>query len=197
MLVRLMDQPIAEDQPGVCHLRDVPSDVTWNQTNTLTTASERAVVIVAFGNLTSVAFRIQRGKPASLTVAIELVRQVERNAMQMIYDRADIGRHAYTLYTALTPLIDIDVEVATRELFADRVSYSATSRLLNVYDRTGPEPSRHKVRMLSVNELVGGDVVRLEMRCLRVRERWGFRVDFKLKSIHLVAAVPRGVDIMR
>ena len=79
-----MDQPIAEDQPGVCHLRDVPSDMTWNPKNTLTTANNRAVVIVAFGNLTSVALRIQRGKPASLTVAIELVRQVERNTMQMM-----------------------------------------------------------------------------------------------------------------
>ena len=197
MLVQLMDQPIADDEIGVCHLRDVPSELFWSPSNTLKTAGDRAVVIVAFGNLTSVALSIQRGKPARLRVAIELVRQVERNSMQMIYDRADIGKCASRNYATMNACIDTYLEVATRELFADRVSYDARSRLLNVYDRTGPEPWRHKLRMMSVNELVGGDVVRLEMRCVRVRERWGFRVDFKLKSIQLVAAVPRGVDITR
>lgn len=80
-------------------------------------------------------------------------------------------------------------------LSARRVSPNPRSRILNVYDRTGSEQSAHNEKLISVNQLLGGDVVRLEMRCVRVREGVRFRVDFKVKSMQLVVAIPRNVDV--
>ena len=67
---------------------------------------------------------------------------------------------------------------------------------MNIYDQTEQLPTNPKEKMesLGANALIGGDVIRMDMRCIRVRDTDAFHVRFKLKAAHLVLAVPRAVD---
>ncbi|PIL28520.1 hypothetical protein GSI_08558 [Ganoderma sinense ZZ0214-1] len=179
---KLIQQPIADGSP-FCHLRDIdiPGNATWSQSNTLSTrgTKPRAIVIVVFGSLVGFEMLLIRGKPTTLTVAIQLFAETEMKKLQQIYDFAHPG------------------QVAPEEVIARRESAGSRSRLLNVYDRSGRVQPEHKLVHLSVNELLGGDVMRMEMRCVRVKDGEGYRVEFKLKTLNLFVPIHRGVDIMQ
>lgn len=182
------------DKGVICHLRDVPSDAIWSTMNTLSTPAKRTIVIVAFGSLSAVKLNIERHKPMMVVVSIELLRQADKDKMQMICGLAEAGVGMYMIIILVHITIDIRAAVADcRLLSAARTSGDPRSRLLNVYDRTGPVA---EVRILGMNNLLGGDVVRLVMWCVRVPEGGSFRVNFKLKSIDLIAAIPCAVDVL-
>ena len=141
---------------------------------------------------------MSRNETSSLTVAIEVFTDTEKDKLQHIYDLAQPGQGTsiticITLASGRSPL----GAVATHHILAHRSSTNSRSRLLNVYDQSGHSSPAHRLSSLSVNELLGGDVVRVEMRCVRVRAANGFLVKFKLKSLTLLVPVPRGVDIMQ
>ena len=177
----------------------MPLDAIWNRSNTLSdSVRERAIVIVAFGSLTSAVTVVNRHEPSSLTVAIEVFTDTDKAKLQHVYDLVQPGQGTsrtirITLASGRSPLC----AVATRHILAHRSSANSRSRLLNVYDQSGHSTPAHRLSPLSVNELLGGDVVRVEMRCVRVRGANGFLVEFKLKSLTLLVPVPRGVDIMQ
>ena len=57
-----------------------------------------------------------------------------------------------------------------------------------------PANPKEKMESLGANVLIGGDVIRMDMRCICVRDADAFRARFKLKAAHLVLAIPRTVD---
>lgn len=67
---------------------------------------------------------------------------------------------------------------------------------MKVYDMTGQllGHPKGKLECLGVNALIGGDVMRMDIRCVCVRQAGTIAVRFKLHAMHLLLAVPRSVD---
>nr|VWO99845.1 N/A [Ganoderma boninense] len=179
---QLLRDPIS-DGPPVYHLRDIPHEATWSESNTLCIPGpqSRAVVIVAFGSLASYELVLKHHKPTKLTVIIDLFCAADAERLGRIHNLAQPGGQG-----------------AIYQILARRESAGPRSRLLNVYDRSGCKEAQHKVAALSINELVGDDdVVRMEMRCVRIKVGEVYRAEFKLKTLSLYLATSRGVDIMQ
>ena len=87
----IFHQPVAI-RDIICHLSQLPADATWNGTNTLSTASGRAIVVVAFGSLYSVNLAITRGKTATLSVPIDLLREKDVESLRSVYSLAQVPR---------------------------------------------------------------------------------------------------------
>ncbi|PIL25551.1 hypothetical protein GSI_12389 [Ganoderma sinense ZZ0214-1] len=177
----LLAQPVATHDT-ICHLSDVPSDAKWNGKNTLVNSLGRAIVIVAFGSLSSVNLVIARGKATTLSVSIDLLREKDVESLRRVYEVAQVPNSH-----------------DTGKLDAYRISYDPRSRIMNVFDLTEQMPANPKAKpeCIGVNALIGGDVMRMDMRCVRVRQPDGvMAVQFKMKAAHLLVAVPRAVDLL-
>ena len=77
-------------QDSICHLSDVPPDATWNGKNTLVNSKGRAIIIVAFGSLSSVNLAIARGQETTLSVSIDLLRETDIQSLQRVYELAEV-----------------------------------------------------------------------------------------------------------
>ena len=66
-----------------------------------------------------------------------------------------------------------------------------------MYNCTGCTSIVEEGTPCGINELVGGDIVRLVMRCLREENEYTHRVSvsFMLRRLDLVVAMPRLLDV--
>ena len=87
----ILRQPVAI-RDIICHLSELPADATWNGMNTLSTASGRAIVVVAFGSLSSINLAIARGKATTLSVTIDLLREKDVDSLRSVYNLAQVPR---------------------------------------------------------------------------------------------------------